>query len=237
MSAHRITRGTALAGTPVPFSFDGTSYCGRQGDTIASALLANDVAVVGRSFKYRRPRGIYGAWTEEPNALVDVTVGGRTIPNLKATTEPLLAGMVVRSVNTRPSAEGDRSGFLDHFARFLPAGFYYKTFMWPTWHAFEPSIRAMAGLGRLEPDQPAAERCTIDNLHCDLLVIGAGPAGLAAARAASNAGRDVVLVDDQTVPGGSLRHRDALIDGLAAGPWVEQVLAGLKAIWYYARVG
>ena len=131
MSARRIS---GDGGQPIGFRFDGRAFTGRDGDTIASALLANGVRIVGRSFKYHRPRGIFGAWTEEPNALVDVTVAGRTTPNLRATTEQLVEGMVVKSVNASPTAEGDRNGFVDRFARFIPAGFYYKTFLWPDWH-------------------------------------------------------------------------------------------------------
>ncbi|KAB2856862.1 MAG: sarcosine oxidase subunit alpha family protein, partial [Bauldia sp.] len=147
MSARRIRE----TGGRLGFTFDGRRYEGREGDTIASALLANGVRIVGRSFKYHRPRGIWGAGTEEPNAIVDVTLAGRTTPNLRATTEPLADGMTIRSVNARPTAEADRLGLLDRAARFLPAGFYYKTFLWPDWHLFEPRIRAMAGLGRLDP--------------------------------------------------------------------------------------
>ncbi|KAB2950721.1 MAG: sarcosine oxidase subunit alpha family protein, partial [Rhizobiaceae bacterium] len=185
-------RTDAAAGAAIPFTFDGRRLEGRAGDTIASALLANGVRIVGRSFKYHRPRGIWGAWTEEPNALVDVSLDGRTTPNLRATTEPLVAGMAVRSVNAYPTAEGDRGAFLDRFSAFIPAGFYYKTFLWPDWHLFEPRIRAMAGLGRLDPDNsPAADWPQI-NATCDVLVVGAGPAGLAAAMAAAGAGRSVI---------------------------------------------
>ena len=224
MTARRIASDPA-AHAPVHFTFDDVALLGRSGDSIASALLANDVAVVGRSFKYRRPRGIYGAWTEEPNAVVDVTLAGRSRPNLRATTELLSAGMRVRSVNTEPCARQDRWAFLDLLWRFLPAGFYYKTFMWLDWRFYERRIRAMAGLGRIAPDQPPAAPCAIGNLHCDLLVIGGGPAGLAAARAASRMGRDVVLVDDRPASGGSLRWRDATIDGMPGAAWVEQVQA------------
>ncbi|MGO4834925.1 2Fe-2S iron-sulfur cluster-binding protein, partial [Rhizobiaceae sp. 2RAB30] len=180
MSGRRLA---GAAGATLRFSFDGRALLGRPGDTIASALLANGVRIVGRSFKYHRPRGIFGAWSEEPNAVVDVTLDGRTTPNLRATTEVLVDGMAVRSVNAGPSAADDRYGFLDRFSRFIPAGFYYKTFLWPDWHLFEPRIRAMAGLGRLDPDnEPPADVPHI-TAACDLLVIGAGPAGLAAARA------------------------------------------------------
>ena len=218
-----------FAGAAVPFTFDGRRYEGRAGDTIASALLAAGVRIVGRSFKYHRPRGIWGAWTEEPNALVDVTLDGRTTPNLRATTEPLVAGMAVRSVNAHPTAEGDRGAFLDRFAAFIPSGFYYKTFLWPDWRLFEPRIRAMAGLGRLDPEnRPAADWPQI-NATCDVLVVGAGPAGLAAAKAAAGAGRSVILLDDRPQPGGSLLHRGGTVDGMPGAVWASAVVADLAA--------
>lgn len=226
MTARRISAGGAR---PIPFTFDGKSFSGIQGDTIASALLANGVRVVGRSFKYHRPRGIVGSGAEEPNAVVDVTLAGKTTPNVRATTEPLADGMAVRSVNAAPTAEADRAGFLDRFAAFIPAGFYYKTFLWPDWHLFEPRIRAMAGLGRLDPaHQPPADSPSI-NLRCDVLVVGAGAAGLAAARSAARAGGRVMLVDDQDAPGGSLGHRPAVIDGMPGGVWAEAVVTELRA--------
>ncbi len=207
MSARRIRE----AGRLLAFTFDGRACEGREGDTIAAALLASGVRVVGRSFKYHRPRGIFGAWSEEPNAIVDVTLHGRTTPNLRATTEPLADGMAIRSVNAAPTAEGDRFGFLDRFARFLPAGFYYKTFLWPDWRLFEPRIRAMAGLGRLDPANRPPADAPILNSRCDVLVVGGGRAGLRAARDAARAGEDVVLVDDGFIPGGAMLHRD--VDG------------------------
>ena len=228
MSARRIAPGAGEGRAAIGFRFDGRDFTGRDGDTIASALLANGVRIVGRSFKYHRPRGIFGAWTEEPNALVDVTVAGKTTPNLRATTEQLVEGMVVKSVNASPTADADRNGFVDRFARFIPAGFYYKTFLWPDWHRFEPRIRAMAGLGRLDPDNEAAAGSAHVNASCDVLVVGAGPAGLAAARSASADGKRVILVDDQPEPGGSLLHRDAEIDGMAGRAWAAACIAELR---------
>ncbi|MBS9721938.1 (2Fe-2S)-binding protein [Tianweitania sp. BSSL-BM11] len=226
MTSHRIG---SLANETLHFTFDGTRYDGRPGDTIASALLANGVRVVGRSFKYHRPRGIMGYSVEEPNALVDVTLNGVTTPNLRATTEALVDGMVVRAVNASPTAAGDRKGFLDRFAALLPAGFYYKTFIWPDWHRFEPSIRAMAGLGRLDPtNEPPAQNPQIA-AHCDVLVIGGGPAGLHAATQAASEGRSVMLVDDQQTIGGSLLFRHAEIDGKQGGEWASAVAAELTA--------
>src|SRR5271167_2608021 len=127
-------------GRPCVFTFDGKPYAGFEGDSIASALLANGVGVVGRSFKYHRPRGIWGAWTEEPNAIVDVTHSGRTTPNLRATTEALENDVAVRSVNATPAAAYDRAALIDQFSAFMPSGFYYKTFLWPRWETFEPAV-------------------------------------------------------------------------------------------------
>ncbi|MCA0000411.1 MULTISPECIES: sarcosine oxidase subunit alpha family protein [unclassified Mesorhizobium] len=230
MTASRLsTGGSAIdRSRPIRFSFDGATVQGFAGDTIASALLAADVAVVGRSFKYHRPRGIWGAGVEEPNALVDIS-GPQTTPNTRATTEPTRDGLVAKSVNATPNALADRNAFLDRFSRFIPAAFYYKTFMWPDWHMFEPRIRAMAGLGQVDKDWTSPGRADQINHHCDVLVIGAGPAGLAAARLAAGAGRSVMLVDDQQKPGGSLGHRVGEIDGKPAAIWVEETVAGLSA--------
>ncbi|RVA01671.1 2Fe-2S iron-sulfur cluster-binding protein, partial [Mesorhizobium sp. M7A.F.Ca.US.001.02.1.1] len=230
MTASRLaTGGSAIdRSRPIRFSFDGTIVQGFAGDTIASALLAGDVAVVGRSFKYHRPRGIWGAGVEEPNALVDLG-GTRATPNTRATTEPARDGLVAKSVNATPSALADRNAFLDRFARFIPAAFYYKTFMWPDWHRFEPRIRAMAGLGTVDADWTSPGKADQINHHCDVLVVGAGPAGLAAAGLASGAGLTVALVDDQQSPGGSLGHRAAEIDGKPAAVWVKETIAELAA--------
>lgn len=230
MTASRLsTGGSAIdRSRPLRFSFDGTSVDGFAGDTIASALLANDVAVVGRSFKYHRPRGIWGTGVEEPNALVDIG-GPRATPNTRATTEPARDGLAAKSVNATPNALSDRNAFLDRFARFIPAAFYYKTFMWPDWHMFEPRIRAMAGLGKVDTDWTSSGPADQINHHCDVLVVGAGPAGVAAAKLAAGAGLFVTLVDDQQKPGGSLGYRASEIDGGPAAGWLEETLASLAA--------
>jgi sarcosine oxidase, subunit alpha len=210
-------------GEPRVFTFDGKPYAGFEGDSIASALLANGVGIVGRSFKYHRPRGIWGAWTEEPNAIVDVTQGGVTTPNLRATVESLENDMAVRSVNAAPTAAADRAALIDRLSPFLPAGFYYKTFLWPRWGTFEGAIRAMAGLGRVDPlNRPPADNPQI-NARCDLLVVGAGAAGLAAANAAALAGRAVLLVDDHAEIGGQLVHRGGTIEGADWRGWALSV--------------
>jgi sarcosine oxidase subunit alpha len=226
MSAERLsTGGSAIdRARPLSFSFDGRKVEAFAGDTIASALLANDVAIVGRSFKYHRPRGVWGSGVEEPNALVDIAGRG---PNMRATTEGARQGLVALSVNASPDAARDRSAFLDRFARFIPAAFYYKTFMWPDWHRFEPRIRAMAGLGKVDPAWTAPEAADQINHHCDVLVVGAGPAGLAAAGLAAHAGKSVLLVDEQMAPGGSLLHRDGEIDGKPPAQWITESLSAL----------
>ena len=229
MSGSRLGKGGSEIdrARPLAFTFDGRRVEGFAGDTIASALLASGQRIVGRSFKYHRPRGIWGAGVEEPNALVDMETTAGRIPNARATTQPALDGVVVRSVNAAPSAAADRNAFLDRFARFIPAAFYYKTFMWPNWLMFEPRIRAMAGLGTVDPAWRLQTTADQVNHHCDVLVVGAGPAGLAAATRAARAGHSVMLVDEQARPGGSLRHRSGQIDGRPGHGWAEETVAGL----------
>jgi len=223
------TGGQVDRGRPLAFTFDGAPHVGFVGDSIASALLANGVSIVGRSFKYHRPRGVWGAWTEEPNAIVDVTRNGKTTPNLRATTEALENDMAVRSVNAAPTAAADRAALVDKLAPMLPAGFYYKTFLWPRWETFEGSIRAMAGLGRVDPNnRPPADNPQI-NARCDLLVVGAGPAGLAAASAAARAGRVVFLVDDHAEIGGQVAHRGGAIEGGDWREWAQSVARAVEA--------
>ena len=230
MSSVRLpTGGQVDRGRGYAFTFDGKPYTGFAGDSIASALLANGVSIVGRSFKYHRPRGIWGAWTEEPNAIVDVTRDGKTTPNLRATTEALENDLAVRSVNAAPTAAADRAALIDRLAPVLPAGFYYKTFLWPRWETFEGPIRAMAGLGRVDPNnRPPADNPQF-NARCDLLVVGAGPAGLAAAAAGARAGRVVFLVDDHAEIGGQLVHRGGAIEGGAWRDWALSVARAVEA--------
>jgi sarcosine oxidase, subunit alpha len=230
VSGFRLSSGGSVdRGEPRVFTFDGAPHVGFEGDSIASALLANGVGTVGRSFKYHRPRGIWGAWTEDPNAIVDVTRGGLTTPNLRATVESLENDMAVRSVNAAPTAAADRAALIDRLAPFLPAGFYYKTFLWPRWEAFEGAIRAMAGLGRVDPmNRPPGDNRQF-NARCDILVVGAGPAGLAAANAAARAGRAVFLIDDHAETGGQLVHRGGTIDGGDWRDWAHGVARTIEA--------
>lgn len=195
MSGFRIASHPRAAARPLPFRFDGRDMQGREGDTLASALLANGVTLVGRSFKYHRPRGVMGHGFAEVNALV--RVGGT--PNLPATLVPLTAGLEAFSQNRWPSLAFDIGAVNSLFGGLLSAGFYYKTFIWPRWELFEPFIRKAAGLGRA-PDSPDGDRYAAGTLQTDVLVIGAGPAGSAAALAAAGAGANVLLVDAGDVP-------------------------------------
>ncbi|MGF6598074.1 sarcosine oxidase subunit alpha [Paraburkholderia sp. GAS448] len=213
---------------PLTFTFNGRTYQGFQGDTLASALLANGVHFVARSFKYHRPRGIVTAGVEEPNAVVQLERGAYTVPNARATEVELYQGLVATSVNAEPSLEHDRMAINQKFSRFLPAGFYYKTFMWPRkwWPKYEDKIREAAGLGKA-PEVRDADRYDKCFAHCDVLVVGAGPTGLAAAHAAAASGARVILVDDQRELGGSLLSCKAEIDGRPAMQWVEKIEAEL----------
>ena len=229
MTSYRLPAGGKIdRSKPVHFIFDGKQVSGFQGDTIASALLGQGIQLVGRSFKYHRPRGIWGHGVEEPNAMMDVS-GAVYQPNARATTTLIEEGMVVKSVNAAPTAESDRNGFLDLFARLIPAGFYYKTFMFPDWHLFEPRIRDMAGLGRVSKDGTDVGSHDQVNHFCDLLIVGAGPAGLAAAKMAAKSGQSILLCDDRLEPGGSLLVRECDIDGKPGPQWAAETVAELKA--------
>lgn len=213
---------------PLGFSFDGRVHTGYAGDTIASALLAAGETVIARSFKYHRPRGLLGAHHEEPNAILDLRAGRRHDPNARATLEPLVDGAALRSIHALGSARRDLLAVMDRFARFIPAAFYYKTFMWPHWHVYEGTIRRMAGLGRVAADS-RAEGGALRHLNVDLCVIGGGAAGLAAARAGLKTGRSVLLVEQRSRVGGALLWRDAVIDGVPGARWAQQLGAALTA--------
>ncbi len=220
MSGFRLeTGGRVDRGQTVQFSFDGKSYQGLAGDTLASALLANGVMLFGRSFKYHRPRGVMAAGSEEPNALISVDRGpGRFTPNLRATGVEIYPELKAVSQNRWPSLKADFGAINDRLGMFFPAGFYNKTFMWPRsfWDkVYEPAIRKMAGLG----DAPTAEdpdHYAATYAHCDLLIVGAGPAGIDAALGYMDTNKRIILIDEQDELGGG-----ALADP-ALWPWLER---------------
>ena len=249
MSAARLPRGGRVdRSRTLSFTFDGRPCSGLAGDTLASALLANGVSLVGRSFKYHRPRGILSAGPEEPNALVELRTQARREPNTRATQVELFEGLTATSQNRWPTLALDARAVNGWFAPLLHAGFYYKTFMWPArfWErVYEPLIRRAAGLGRAsgETDPDDYEKCT---LHADVLVIGSGPAGLAAARAAALGGARVVLCEqdfdfggrllseataDASAQAGPAAAGPALqVDGQPAAAWAQQVVSELRAM-------
>jgi sarcosine oxidase subunit alpha len=201
---------------PLSFTFNGRQLSGFRGDTLASALLANGVRLVGRSFKLHRPRGIWSCGVEEPGALVDVGRGARRTPNVRATLLPLAEGLAAESVNCWPSVGFDVGALTGACAALLPAGFYYKTFKWPNWRLFEPAIRRLAGLGRA-PTAPDADHYEEVAADADVLVVGAGIAGLAAAVAAARAGAHTMRLASGEHPGGALSWgADAEVAALAA---------------------
>ena len=229
---NRLAGGQIDTATPLNFKFDGKSYTGYQGDTLASALLANGVRLMGRSFKYHRPRGVLSAGSEEPNALVQLRSGARQEPNTRATTTELFDGLVAKSQNRLGSLRFDAMAINDRFSNFLTAGFYYKTFMWPKafWEkVYEPIIRKAAGLGSLSLlDDPDVYDKGF--LHCDLLVIGAGPAGLMAALAAGRSGANVILADEDFTFGGRLNSETFGIGDDAGAVWAAGAVAELASL-------
>ncbi|MER8829470.1 sarcosine oxidase subunit alpha family protein [Mesorhizobium sp. M0938] len=233
MTSYRLPKGGLIdRSVSLPFTFDGRSYSGHAGDTLASALLANGRRLVGRSFKYHRPRGILTAGAAEPNALMTIGSAGRTDPNTRATMQELYAGLKARSQNRWPSLDFDLGSLNGLFSPFLGAGFYYKTFMWPAafWEKlYEPLIRRAAGLGRAtyESDPDTYEKSWA---HCDLLVIGSGPAGLAAALTAGRAGLRVILAEEHPRFGGALLSETATVDGVTAPEFAARCVEELRSL-------
>lgn len=216
---------------PRHFSFNGKPYTGYAGDTLASALLANGVRLVARSWKYHRPRGLMAAGVEEPNGLVQLFEGARTVPNAKMTEVSLVDGLVASSIHASPSVEFDLRAVNGWFARIIPAGFYYKTFMasQKAWHYFEKHIRKASGLG----STPAlADPDVYDKqfAHADVLIVGGGAAGLSAALAAGRQGARVMLCDEQSEPGGWLLSCREPIEGKGAGDWLADTLGELARL-------
>ena len=229
--SHRLTNeGLINRNKEITFSFNGKKYVGYEGDTLASALLANGVHLVGRSFKYHRPRGFFGAGVDEPNAKLQIKLNGHSEPNVNATEIELVDGIEATSQNCWPSVEFDVGAINNFLNKFFPAGFYYKTFMWPKsfWYKiYEPFIRKAAGLGvaSVEKDK---ERYEHKYEYCDLLVTGSGPAGLSSAYAAAKNGAKVILAEDKPRFGGSLLTDDVTIDNLSGKAWTDKIITELK---------
>ncbi len=226
-SGGRIQRNKALS-----FSYNGKTFKGFEGDTLASAMLANGIDVVGRSFKYSRPRGIVAAGPEEPNAVLQLGATEATqVPNVRATQQELFDGLVSNATNGWPNADMDLMGYVGKMGgRMMPPGFYYKTFMYPQslWDTYESFIRKAAGLGRspLENDPDTYDHL---NQHADVMIVGAGPAGLSAALQAARSGARVLIADEQSEFGGSLLHSNEQIDGKPAAQWVAETVAELSS--------
>jgi len=242
-AANRISGyGRLSPAKPVTFTFDGKSLNGLEGDTLASALLANGIHLVARSFKYHRPRGILTCGPEEPNALVDISRDrARYQPNVRATVQEVFDGMKAESQNRYPSLAFDLGAVNDGLGRFFPAGFYYKTFMWPkkAWDKlYEPIIRKAAGLGK-SPTEGDPDHYANRFAHADILIIGAGPAGLKAALTAANSGLKVILADENAEFGGSLLSEgDLRIDQMSGSKWArwaEDQLQGMDNVTLLRR--
>jgi len=216
----------------VSFNFDGKPVSGFVGDTVASALLANDIRLIGRSFKYHRPRGVLTAGSEEPNALMTIGRDAKQDPNVRATVQEIYSGLEVRSQNAWPSLGIDAMAVNNLLSPFFGAGFYYKMMMWPKplWEKFyEPLIRKAAGLGGLSKihNDDKYERAWA---HCDVLVIGAGPTGLMAAMTTAKAGLDVILADEDSIMGGRLNSETYEIDGMPGHEWAANMVAELEQL-------
>ncbi len=214
----------------ISFKFNGKKYFGYEGDTLASALLANGVHLVGRSFKYHRPRGFFGAGVDEPYAIVQMVRNNETEPNVRATEQELFEGLEAKSVNCWPSVNFDIGAINNFFNKFLPAGFYYKTFMWPKsfWHRiYEPFIRKAAGFG-VASTKYDSERYEHKYEYCDLLIAGSGPAGLAGAYAAAKNGARIILAEEKPRFGGSLLTSNVNIGNQSGKDWADKIIAELK---------
>ena len=217
---------------PVSFTFNGKKLRGYEGDTLASALLANDQMLVGRSFKYHRPRGVVASGAEEPNGLVNLGRGGHFEPNQRVTTQELFDGLEATSQNHFPSLEFDVGAINTHLSRFLPAGFYYKMFIHPRpfWkYVYEPFIRKSAGLGKAPKDRDA-DTYEHFHAHVDVLIVGGGISGLSAALAAGRAGAQVLVIEQTANWGGRAMVDEPEIDGMSASAWSAQTCQELDAM-------
>jgi sarcosine oxidase subunit alpha len=232
VNSHRLASGGRIdRGRPLSFRFNGRELCGFAGDTLASALLANGVRLVGRSWKYHRPRGIMTAGVDDPNSVIQL-VGAEDEPNVMATCLPLREGLEARSANCWPSVRFDVGSINDRLHAVFSAGFYYKTFLWPAhgWNFYGHFVRRAAGVGRAPRRHDATERYEKRFHHCDILVVGAGPAGLAAALAAGRSGARVMLVDEQTEAGGQLLCAPAMLDSRPGEEWIARTATELAAM-------
>ncbi|MEJ6640484.1 MAG: 2Fe-2S iron-sulfur cluster-binding protein, partial [Octadecabacter sp.] len=233
MSTRLATGGRLIdRADPVSFTFNGTQMRGFRGDTLASALLANDQMLVGRSFKYHRPRGIVASGAEEPNGLVNLGTGGQFEPNQRVTTQEVFDGLIAASQNHWPSLEFDVGAVNAKLGRFMPAGFYYKMFIHPRpmWkHVYEPIIRHAAGLGKAPKDRDA-DVYEHFYAHVDVMVVGGGIAGLSAALAAGRGGARVLLVEQTADWGGRAPVDGAQIDGMDGDAWVKNALQELESM-------
>ena len=235
IASNRIVgKGKLSPAKQINFKFDGKTLSALEGDTLASALLANGIHLVGRSFKYHRPRGILASGSEEPNALMDISRDkARTQPNVRATVQEVFEGLEANSQNRWPSLEFDIGSINNSLSRFFPAGFYYKTFKWPqsAWDkVYEPIIRKAAGLG-VSPQEADTDSYANRFAHCGVLIIGSGAAGLTAALVAAKAGREVILCDERPEFGGSLlSETQTKFNGKNAGEWVSRTLKKLGSL-------
>ena len=235
MQNHRLRENSGAINRqkPIQFTFDGKKYTGYEGDTLSSALLAHGVHLVGRSFKYHRPRGILGCGSEEPNALIRVIHASNAEPNLRATQLEIYNGLLAQSQNRFPSLKIDLLSINTLFARFFPAGFYYKTFMWPAslWMFYEKIIRQAAGLGKVSKKYNDPDRYDHKYAHCDLLVVGGGASGLQAAFVAANSGARIIIVDEQHKLGGWLLTDNKFnINQKPAMDWASGILEKLRSM-------
>jgi len=233
MQNYRIKNGGKInRDSKISFIFNGKTYFGCKGDTLASALLANGVHLIGRSFKYHRPRGIIAAGVEDANGKVQLYKDDITEPNVNVTEVELIKGLRIESQNCWPSVSFDVWAVNNFLNRFFPAGFYYKTFMWPKsfWYkVYEPIIRKAAGMGtaslKSDPD-----RYEHQYEHCDILVVGSGPSGISSALAAAKNGARVILAEDKARFGGSLLTDNVTIGNKNGDEWVEEAIAELKSM-------
>jgi len=216
----------------ISFKFNGKKYSGYEGDTLASALIANGVHLVGRSFKYHRPRGFFGAGVDEPYAIVQMNRNNEVDPNVRATEQELFEGLEAKSVNCWPNVDFDIGAINNFLGKFFPAGFYYKTFMWPKsfWYkVYEPIIRKAAGFGAASIKHDK-ERYEHKYEYCDLLITGSGPSGLASAYAAAKNGAKVILAEDKSRFGGSLLTSEVTIGNQNGNEWAEKIITELKSM-------